>query len=89
MRSPHSPELHQFKNSVLQPPLSVGRSKICVISCLGGTIVRISLNNVFLNLSRLCSPLAAEAGEGGGGGTWEEKYCYFSLLFLTPNPLMV
>lgn len=56
MRSPHSPEQHQFKNSVLRPPLSVGRSKKRVISCLRGTIVCINLTSVLLNLSFLWLP---------------------------------
>lgn len=65
MRSPHSPELQQFKIVILQPPFSVGRSKKYVISSLGGTIVHINLTSVLLNLSCLCSPLAAGAGVRG------------------------
>lgn len=64
MRSPHSPEPHQFQNIILQSPLPVGWSEMCGIFLCGATL-HIIQPNVLLNLSLFCSPLADRAGWWG------------------------
>lgn len=65
VRSPRSPEPHQFQNIILQSPLSVGWSETFNI-LLGGAVVHIILSKVLLYLSLFCSPLADTAEWWGG-----------------------
>lgn len=88
MRSSHSPELYLFENSVLQPPLFVGRSKKHVIPYLDGQQFCFNSASVSLHLSLCLLPIFS--------GCWKNKqtnkttkYGYFPVQFLTLSLLVL